>query len=173
MFDAERAWYVRAVNNSERGDKVKSVRRYQTCDGRLNVDAMRDAAAALTGTHDFSSFRANGCQASSPVRTLTSIDVKEELTEWPAAEARGTKQKISIAVAAPSFLYHHVRLLAGALKAVGANDLTVKDVQELLEAKDVARAPQMAPAHGLYLADVAYLENYAVRPAYGARDEDA
>ena len=77
LFDAERAWYVRAVSKGERGDKVRSARRYQTCDGRLNVDAMRDAAAALTGTHDFSSFRANGCQASSPVRTVTSIDVKE------------------------------------------------------------------------------------------------
>ena len=37
----------------------------------------------------------------------------------------------------------------------------------VVENLDVARAPQMAPAHGLYLADVAYLENYAVRPAYG------
>ena len=50
-----------------------------------------------------------------------------------------------------------------------ASSLSLAVVENL----DVARAPQMAPAHGLYLADVAYLENYAVRPAYGARDEDA
>jgi tRNA pseudouridine38-40 synthase len=127
---------------------------------------MRAAARVLVGTHDFSSFRANGCQSSSPVRTVTRIDVRETPTNWPAPDARGVSQKISVDVAAPSFLYHQVRLIVGALKAVGAGDITVDDVRAILDAKDVAKCPQMAPACGLYLADVHYLDAYAVRPSY-------
>ncbi|HWC45774.1 MAG TPA: tRNA pseudouridine(38-40) synthase TruA, partial [Casimicrobiaceae bacterium] len=41
----------------------------------LDVDAMRDASRALVGRHDFSSFRAAECQAKSPVKTLTRLDV--------------------------------------------------------------------------------------------------
>ena len=81
-------------------------------------------------------------------------------------QARGVKQRISVRVAAPSFLYHQVRLIVGALKAVGADDLTVDDVQKLLDAKDVSQAPPMAPAYGLYLSDVRYMDDYQTRPSY-------
>ncbi len=37
----------------------------------LDVAAMREAAAALVGTHDFSAFRAAECQAKSPVKTVS------------------------------------------------------------------------------------------------------
>jgi tRNA pseudouridine38-40 synthase len=50
--------------------------------GGLDIDAMRDAASRLLGTHDFSSFRAAGCQATSPVRTLTSLSIEQTPT-WP------------------------------------------------------------------------------------------
>jgi len=100
------------------------------------------------------------------MRSITSIDVIEEKTEWPAVQARGVKQRIAVRVDAPSFLYHQVRLIVGALKAVGAGDLTVDDVQKLLDAKDVSRAPPMAPACGLYLTDVRYMDDYQTRPSY-------
>ncbi|VFQ59024.1 unnamed protein product [Cuscuta campestris] len=57
---------------------------------------------------------------------------------------------------ARSFLYHQVRLLVGALKAVGTGDLTVPDVQRILDAKTVTAASPMAPACGLYLGHVKY-----------------
>lgn len=173
IFDREGAWYVRSVERAARGSKPTSSKRFTTCEERLDVDAMRRAASVLTGTHDFSSFRSLGCQASSPVRTISSIDVRERATDWPAPEARGTKQEVSVRVEAPSFLYHQVRLLVGALKAVGAGDLTVDDVRAILDAKDVARAPQMAPAHGLYLTDVGYEVGYASRAPFSRPDDEA
>ncbi|XP_057792116.1 uncharacterized protein LOC131008973 isoform X2 [Salvia miltiorrhiza] len=57
---------------------------------------------------------------------------------------------------ARSFLYHQVRLLVGVLKSVGSGDLTISDVEKILEAKDVSAAPPMAPACGLYLGHVNY-----------------
>ncbi|KAL7119641.1 hypothetical protein ACP275_02G074900 [Erythranthe tilingii] len=55
-----------------------------------------------------------------------------------------------------SFLYHQVRLLVGVLKSVGTGDLTVSDVERILEAKDIRTASPMAPAGGLYLGQVKY-----------------
>ncbi|KAL5566432.1 hypothetical protein UlMin_029596 [Ulmus minor] len=49
-----------------------------------------------------------------------------------------------------------VRLLVGVLKSAGTGDLTVSDVERILNAKTVTAAPPMAPAHGLYLAHVKY-----------------
>eukprot|EP00899_Mesostigma_viride_P016119 jgi/Mesvir1/24508/Mv21854-RA.2 len=48
----------------------------------LDVDAMRSAAEILLGRHDFSSFRAVGCQARDPVRTLDVLTVAT-VAHWP------------------------------------------------------------------------------------------
>jgi tRNA pseudouridine38-40 synthase len=39
----------------------------------LDIDNMQTAAAALVGRHDFSAFRAAGCQASTATREITSL----------------------------------------------------------------------------------------------------
>ncbi|KAF2293906.1 hypothetical protein GH714_005574 [Hevea brasiliensis] len=57
---------------------------------------------------------------------------------------------------ARSFLYHQVRLLVGVLKSVGTGDLTISDVERVLNAKSVMAASPMAPACGLYLGHVNY-----------------
>ncbi|TVU51314.1 hypothetical protein EJB05_02730, partial [Eragrostis curvula] len=57
---------------------------------------------------------------------------------------------------ARSFLYHQVRLMVGLLKSVGTGNLTTADVERILNAKAVTAAPPMAPACGLYLANVKY-----------------
>uniref|UniRef100_A0A0E0MKI9 tRNA pseudouridine synthase n=1 Tax=Oryza punctata TaxID=4537 RepID=A0A0E0MKI9_ORYPU len=57
---------------------------------------------------------------------------------------------------ARSFLYHQVRLMVGLLKSVGTGDLTTEDVERILNSKAVTAAPPMAPACGLYLANVKY-----------------
>jgi tRNA pseudouridine38-40 synthase len=49
-----------------------------------------------------------------------------------------------------------VRLMVGLLKSVGTGDLTTEDVERILNLKAVTAAPPMAPACGLYLANVKY-----------------
>ena len=67
----------------------------------LDAEAMHDAAQALVGQHDFTTFRAAECQAKSPVKTLDRLDVV----------ARG--EEIHIEAAARSFLHHQVRSMVG------------------------------------------------------------
>ncbi len=110
----------------------------------LEAAAMRDAAQELVGLHDFTTFRATGCQAKSPVKTLDRLDVSEHGEEiWIDASAR-------------SFLHHQVRSLAGALKAVGAGKWSRQDLAAALAACDRTRCAPVAPAAGLYFMQVDY-----------------
>jgi tRNA pseudouridine38-40 synthase len=110
----------------------------------LDADAMHDAAQALIGRHDFTSFRASLCQAKSPIKTLHAIEVAR----------RG--EEIEIRARARSFLHHQVRNIVGTLKLVGEGKWTRADVEAALAAKDRAAAGQTAPATGLYLTQVVY-----------------
>lgn len=110
----------------------------------LNVKPMREAARALVGQHDFTSFRAQACQAKSPVRTIRYVDL----------ERRG--DLIEFRVGADGFLHHMVRNLAGVLMAIGRGDAAVGWTRELLDLRDRTRGGVTAPPHGLYLARVDY-----------------
>ncbi|KAJ8767916.1 hypothetical protein K2173_020856 [Erythroxylum novogranatense] len=44
---------------------------------KLDLVSMQEACKILVGHHDFSSFRASGCQAKSPIRTLDELSVSE------------------------------------------------------------------------------------------------
>lgn len=111
---------------------------------RLDADAMHDAAQALVGHHDFTSFRATECQADSPMRTIDELSVSR------------AGEEIVVRVRARSFLHHQVRNIVGTLRLVGDGKWSRADVVEALAAKNRAAAGPTAPAHGLYLARVRY-----------------
>ncbi|MDJ0943797.1 MAG: tRNA pseudouridine(38-40) synthase TruA [Kiloniellales bacterium] len=110
----------------------------------LDAAAMHAAAQVLVGKHDFSSFRASECQAKSPVKTLTAIEVSR------------LAEDIEIRARAPSFLHHQVRNFAGSLRLVGEGKWSTAKVEAVLEARDRSLAGQTAPAEGLYLTAVVY-----------------
>ncbi len=111
---------------------------------RLDARAMHDAAQALVGRHDFSTFRDAQCQAKSPVRTLDRLDVTREGDE------------IRIEASALSFLHRQVRSMVGSLVEVGVGRWTRGELKAALEAADRNRCGPVAPACGLYLARVDY-----------------
>ena len=111
---------------------------------RLDAEAMHAAARALLGRHDFTTFRHAECQAASPIRTLDKLDVKREGDE------------IIFEVAALSFLHRQVRSMVGSLVEVGAGRWSSADLEAALAAADRGRCGQVAPACGLYLAQVDY-----------------
>jgi tRNA pseudouridine38-40 synthase len=110
----------------------------------LDVAAMHAAAQSLIGRHDFSSFRAAGCQARSPLRTLDRLDVRRD------------DAIVEIIAEARSFLHHQVRNMVGTLKLVGDGSWPVERISTALAARDRAAAGPTAPADGLCLTSVSY-----------------
>lgn len=106
--------------------------------------AMHEAAQALLGKHDFTTFRASSCQAQSPVRTLDRLDVTR------------SGGAIDIIVEARSFLHHQVRSMVGSLKLVGDGKWPVAEMATALRARDRTRCGPVAPPTGLYLTQVDY-----------------
>ena len=109
---------------------------------KLNVKKMRDAARALVGKHDFTSFRASQCQAKSPIKTLDScrIEKKDDL--------------IIFDFSARSFLHHQVRNMVGTLVEIGLG--TPYDIDEIFSARNRSAAGATAPACGLYFIQADY-----------------
>jgi tRNA pseudouridine38-40 synthase len=113
----------------------------------LDASLMHEAAQALTGRHDFTTFRSAQCQAKSPVRTLDRLDVAR------IADA------IEIRASARSFLHNQVRSMVGTLKRAGEGAWSAADVLAALEARDRAACGAVAPPEGLYLVTVDYPGN--------------
>lgn len=110
----------------------------------LNIDTMRQAAAYLVGKHDFSAFRAQECQASSPIKTLDELTIQHH------------GDRLIFFARARSFLHHQVRNMVGTLKMVGEGKLAPSDVKRILDSKDRTQAGPTAPACGLYLMKISY-----------------
>ena len=105
----------------------------------LDVEKMNEAAKLLIGKHDFSTFRAARCQASSPIRTLTNIEV-----------VKNGDHEIDFNLSAQSFLYHQVRNIVGSLLEVGTLKWDKDEFYKRFKDCDRTRGGPTAPAHGLY-----------------------
>jgi tRNA pseudouridine38-40 synthase len=110
----------------------------------LDAAAMDEAAALLLGEHDFSSFRAVGCQGRSPVRTVHATRVIRQ-GAW-----------LFFDIEANAFLYHMVRNIVGSLLAVGRGQHSPGWIGELLRVRDRSVAGVTAPAQGLYFIAPSY-----------------
>lgn len=117
---------------------------------KLNIEDMKEAASYLIGFHDFSSFRAAGCQSSSPLRSIESFDIEER--DCPLMG----NTLILFRVRAKSFLYHQVRNMVGSLKLVGEKKWTALDFKQVFQACDRTKAGPTAPPDGLYLQLIGY-----------------
>ena len=111
---------------------------------KLDVKTIKLGAKILTGTHNFSTFRASSCQAKSPVKTLKKVKVKK------------IKNKIILTFQSESFLQQQVRSMVGSLKYLGEGKWDIKDFKEAFKSKKRKMCAPPAPAHGLYLNKVLY-----------------
>lgn len=113
----------------------------------LDAAAMQEAAALLVGQHDFSSFRAAGCQARTPVKTITKVEIGHRGAYW------------RFDFEADAFLHHMIRNIMGCLLVIGQSQQAAQWMGQVLAARDRdMAAPTFSPA-GLYF----------LGPVYGAQ----
>jgi len=117
----------------------------------LDEEGMFVAAKSLIGTHDFSSFRAAGCQSKTPVREMRRFDI------------RRTREWIVIECEANAFLHHMVRNIVGTLVTIGRGDAAPGWIETLLRARDRTAAGITAPSMGLTLTRVEYPPEFGIR----------
>lgn len=116
----------------------------------LDLEPMQLAAEHLLGEHDFSAFRAAGCQAKTPRRNVMAIEI-ERHGDW-----------VTITITANAFLQHMVRNLVGLLTAVGGGDAAPEWAAAVLASRDRREGGMTAPAHGLTLIDIAYPDSFGL-----------
>ena len=112
--------------------------------GKLDVEAMAEAAAALGGKHDWTSY----CSASEPAGA--------RVREMRSARVKRSGEFVEVELVAEGFLRGMVRSIAGALAEVGRGKRPPKWVGDVLRACDRRQAPRTAPAGGLTLMEVIY-----------------
>lgn len=117
---------------------------------QLDEQRMQEAANYLVGEHDFSSYRALGCQANSPVRTLHQFIITRQ------------DHFIFLDIEANAFLHHMVRNMAGVLMTIGAGEQEPVWAKEVLELKDRTLGGITAAPHGLYLVRVDYPDEFVL-----------
>jgi tRNA pseudouridine38-40 synthase len=112
----------------------------------LSIARLKEAAAYFVGERDFTSFTNLGSTARNPVRTLYRIDIVEE-EDGAYIEFEGN-----------GFLYKMVRNIVGTLLDVCRGKLQPEEIPAIFAAKDRRKAAAAAPAHGLFLVKVNYVE---------------
>jgi tRNA pseudouridine38-40 synthase len=110
----------------------------------LDAAAMHDAAQALVGLHDFTTFRSVHCQSASPVKSLDRLEVVRH------------RDVIAIHAAARSFLHHQVRSMVGCLALVGRGRWAAADLVAARDARNRAALGLNAPPDGLYFVEASY-----------------
>ncbi len=111
---------------------------------KLDFESMKMGAKKLIGTHDFSSFRASGCNAKSPIKLMKLVKIKK------------LKNKIEFEFRSQSFLKQQVRSMVGCLKFIGEKKWSIKKFVNVIKSKNRKLCAPPAPAQGLYLVKVKY-----------------
>ena len=147
-FDARRSAsgkrYRYAIDNRPTRDPLGRGQAWQVF-RPLDVGAMRDAARALLGRHDFAAFQAADCTSHHAVREVRRLEVH--------GEAGG---RVEVVVEATAFVKHMVRTFVGTLVEVGLGRRAPGSVAEVLASLDRTKAGPTAPPHGLCLEEVFY-----------------
>jgi len=153
------------------------------CPWPLEIDAMREAAQAVLGEHDFASFAAREPDLSTRKSTLPEMTDSDggvrESRDGASVAARSavqdedpsascvrrllsskweqqTPEMLCYQVRGTGFLHHMVRNLVGTFLSVGRGQIDPGAIPSILAARDRAAAGPTAPARGLFLHSVEY-----------------
>jgi tRNA pseudouridine38-40 synthase len=115
----------------------------------LDREPLERCAAAAVGTHDFTAF--------TPTQTEHVRFERDVLRcEWSEGRGIGPDPVLELWIEADAFMRNMVRALVGTMLEVGGRRRSEEDFAALLDGAPRGRGGETAPAHGLYLASVAY-----------------
>ena len=117
---------------------------------QLDEVAMHNAAQVLVGEHDYTSFRAAGCQARHAVREITAVTVTR------------FNQHVMVQIEGNAFLHNMVRIIVGSLISVGTGDQPIDWIASVLDARDRTLAGTTAVPYGLYFMGPHYDESFGI-----------
>lgn len=143
QYDARLKHYRYLIYRQEAGRVFYRQQAYYFPYG-LNLGAMREAAARLQGTHDFTSFCARGSGVKNKIRMVVSCQVIER------------PPFLQIDIIGDGFLYNMVRIMVGTLLKVGQKKMMPDQIDEVILGRNRALAGPTAPPQGLYLMAVIY-----------------
>lgn len=126
----------------------------------MDIDAMKEAASYLVGTHDFASFAKVGHGRTGTVRTVYECSISYRAP------------RLVFGVEGSGFLWQMVRIIVGTLVQVGIGRCTVEEVKRMLEAKDRREGGPTAPPQGLYLQWIKYHDRSSWSPDYVESDDE-
>ncbi len=112
--------------------------------GVIDTDALGFVGEEIVGTHDFSSFMAQGSPVESTIRTVKWCNISRD------------ENLVTVKVAADGFLYNMVRIIVGTFITAGRDGMKRGEITEIINSCDRTRAGFTAPACGLYLNKVFY-----------------
>lgn len=160
-FDARWRQYAYRVATVKARNPLLNRTVWQLLGERLNLNAMRGAAAKCLGEHDFAAFGTPPQQGSSnTVRQVFQSRWEMKTEDYGAAytyRIRGT-----------AFLYHMVRRLVGTMVQVGRGRLSLQGFEDILRSCDIERAKVLAPPQGLVLEAVGYSPGMAQTASFEA-----
>lgn len=167
-FSAVGKTYVYRIYNAETMPVFLRNYRYNV-KKELDTDAMKRAAEAFVGEHDFAAFMAAGSTPQeTTVRTIYGIQIETRpagagrtgcetdiVSGGNNSENNGwTPKEINISVTGDGFLYNMVRIIAGTLTDVGFGRIDASDAASIVAGCDRRNAGHTAPPQGLYMAEV-------------------
>lgn len=124
----------------------------------LDVRAMRRAARAFEGSHDFAAFMSQGSTPQvTTVRRIVGMNLEQDGPE------------LLLSVTGDGFLYNMVRIITGTLVDVGLGRLDAERVPDIIDSRDRQRAGHTAPPQGLFMAEVYFSEEAMARGAKASR----
>jgi tRNA pseudouridine38-40 synthase len=142
-YSAKMRIYKYIIINRLSGPVLKKKRGWHIMK-ELDLDLMKKGAKKLTGTKDFSTFRASSCNAKSPIKTMKLVKIKS------------LKDEIEIEFRSQSFLQHQVRSMVGCLKYLGEKKWSLKKFNDVMKSKKRSLCAPPAPAEGLFLTRIIY-----------------
>jgi tRNA pseudouridine38-40 synthase len=111
-----------------------------------DVALMNRAATVLMSYQDFTSF--------SKLHT----DVKTNICNISKASWEQADGQLVFTITADRFLRNMVRAIVGTLLDIGRNKISPDDLKRIIESKNRQKAGMSAPAHGLFLQRVEYIQ---------------